>query len=66
MSERKKVFPLRLSEGLSQKIDWFVFHTKASSKHQYIIDAINEKMQRDKAQLEALKDDGLRNSQDVP
>lgn len=48
--EKKQIkrFPLRLEEEFSTEIDNCVFYTKYSSKHQYIIDAIKEKIERDK------------------
>lgn len=42
-----KRFPLRLSEDFSNRIDKFVYHTPARSKHQYIIQAVIEKMESD-------------------
>lgn len=48
-----KTFPLRLKKDFSEEIDNVVFLTKAESKHQYIMNAIKEKMERD---LEGLRD----------
>lgn len=42
-----KRFPLRLEKVFSDEIDRCVFHSKALSKHQYILDAIKEKVARD-------------------
>lgn len=41
------VFPLKLEESLSRKIDNAVYVTNAYSKHQYILDAINDKLVKD-------------------
>lgn len=43
-----KKFPLRLEISFSKEIDSYVFYTESPSKHQYIIDAIKEKIARDK------------------
>ncbi|MCY9545273.1 hypothetical protein M5X02_32105, partial [Paenibacillus alvei] len=43
-----KTFPLRLEYNFSKEIDALVFYTDSPSKHQYILDAINEKMSRDR------------------
>lgn len=42
-----KTFPLRLDSNFSNVIDKAVFFTKTSSKHQYVLDAIKEKIERD-------------------
>jgi hypothetical protein len=62
----KITFPLRLDKKFSEQIDNLVFFTKAPSKHQYILDAIAEKMERDKIQLEGLSNESLRNRKNVP
>jgi Leu/Phe-tRNA-protein transferase len=43
-----KNFPIRLNLAFSNDIDNCVFYTKSASKHQYILDAIREKVDRDK------------------
>jgi hypothetical protein len=43
-----KRFPLRLKSDFSEEIDSCVFYSNAPSKHQYIIEAIREKVERDK------------------
>lgn len=43
-----KRFPMKFDPSYSNEIDFYVFHTKASSKHQYILEAIQEKIERDK------------------
>ncbi|TVX85961.1 hypothetical protein [Paenibacillus agilis] len=43
-----KIFPLRLEPTFSKEVDTLVFYTDADSKHQYILDAIIEKMERDR------------------
>lgn len=48
-----KTFPLRLKEDFSIEIDTCVYQLKtiskiSISKHQYILDAVREKMDRDK------------------
>lgn len=58
MSDEKKtktVFPLRLEEDLNKSINKAVFLSEAKSKHQYIIDAVVEKMQRDLKESESSK-----------
>lgn len=56
MAKDKITFPLRLVNESSEEIDWYVFHTGSKSKHQYILDAIAEKIAKDKANL---KEKGL-------
>ncbi|MGG4105119.1 hypothetical protein AAXB25_14480 [Paenibacillus lautus] len=56
-----KRFPVRLKDSFSEEIDWVIFHMNSASKnstskHQYILDAISEKMERDK---DALKKKGI-------
>mgnify|MGYP003812178593 FL=1 len=46
-----KKFPIRLDRSFSEEVDKCVFYTKSPSKHQYILDAIKEKVERDKAKL---------------
>jgi hypothetical protein len=50
ISEKQTVkrFPVKLESTFSQAIDDCVFYTKSPSKHQYILDAIREKVDRDK------------------
>jgi hypothetical protein len=45
-------FPLRLNADLNEEIDTAVFFTKAKSKHEYVINAVKEKLQRDMEHLE--------------
>lgn len=47
MSKNIKTFPLRLNSKYSAIIDRAVFYTRAESKHSYIVQAIQEKMERD-------------------
>ncbi|WP_179089098.1 hypothetical protein [Paenibacillus odorifer] len=46
-----KTFPLTLEIPFSKEIDAYVFYTNADTKHQYIVDAIKEKIERDKLAL---------------
>lgn len=43
----KKTFPLRLEVAFSDDIDKVVFHTKSPSKHEYIMEAIRDKVKKD-------------------
>lgn len=52
-TKKNKTFPLRIDEELNDVIDTTVFLTKAKSKHQYIINAVKEKLYRD---MEGLRD----------
>lgn len=49
MEDRRKIktFPLKLELGFNKKIDLAVLNSDNISKHQYILDAINEKIQRE-------------------
>lgn len=60
MSKKKdvKTFPLRLENSFSTTIDKAVFFTDADSKHQYILDAVREKIKRDNDKFpQILKDE---------
>lgn len=47
MIKNTKTFPMRFNIKYSAVIDRAVFYTKAGSKHEYILEAINEKIERD-------------------
>lgn len=58
MEKKIKTFPLKLEDRFNEIIDKSVFFTKAPTKHQYIIEAIREKVERDNEKHpEILKDE---------